>query len=390
MAKVGKFEGAIIIAMREAVDVLKYTYLDGELCTSLTTNVQVLESDLNLAFTVARLISVQSQLRTDEDWKEIRFIFDKLCKEFSRHVALHSFMPYEGLICVPTPGLRWPHVSVDLELDEAQLKARHALAEEFNCISYGLEDRLSEFPGALHVDPDFIMISFRNYEPFFSFGEALYYGLFLGPQEKWNYYTVPEMPSNIKLSHVKGIMLSGGKYTAAERETAEWMPTIKQFINRVYQDFPQIKFFGHCLGAQVLAASLGGVVDKDPEHFFICGPEAVRLTDAGQAELKGMPLEFKITELHRDYIVSLPPMGVLYGISDSCPVEVWGVPGRVLGLQGHSEFPAYILSHYISEYSYKTGDIEREAADIATAQAQAVGSYGLSTVKALYAWYKSK
>jgi GMP synthase-like glutamine amidotransferase len=375
--------------MRQTVSLLQYSFSEGELLTALTPNIKVLEPDLNLAFAVAKLLSVQARVRTNEDWKEVRFIDDVLCKEFSRHVALHSFMYDEQLLCVPTPGLRVNHQRLDFDLDETELRARYALAEQFNCIAYGLEGRLSDFPGSLHVDPDYLMISFRDYEPFISFGEALYYGFFCGPSEKWNYYTVPEIPSNIKLSSVKGIMLSGGKYTAAARETVEWMPQVKQFLRRIYAEFPHIKLFGHCLGAQVLAASLGGVVDKDPEHLFIAGIETVRLTSAGFEEVKGLPQEFGICEMHRDYIQALPPDGVLYGSSESCPVEAWGIPGRVIGLQGHIEFTLYFLQHWIIEDSYKAGDITREVAETAMIQAKQYSDFDSSIVKALYSWFKA-
>jgi GMP synthase-like glutamine amidotransferase len=375
--------------MRQTVNLLQYTFSDGELQTALTPDLKVLNADLNLAFAAARELSVQARVKTNDDWKEVRFIDDVLCKEFSRHVALHSFMYDEQLLCVPTPGLRVNHQRLDFDLDETELRARHALAEQFNCIAYGLEGRLSDFPGSLHVDPDYLMISFRDYEPFISFGEALYYGLFCGPIEKWNYYTVPEIPSNIKLSSVKGIMLSGGKYTAADRETVEWMPQVKQFLRRIYSEFPHIKLFGHCLGAQVLAASLGGVVDKDPDHVFIAGVETVRFTSAGLEEVKGLPQEFVIVELHKDYIQALPPDGVLYGSSDSCPVEAWGIPGRVIGLQGHSEFSLYFLKHALIESSLKAGDITTEIAETAMLQLKHTSDFDSSIVKALYSWFKA-
>mmetsp|Transcript_33348 Transcript_33348/g.58488 ORF Transcript_33348/g.58488 Transcript_33348/m.58488 type:complete len:376 (+) Transcript_33348:20-1147(+) len=374
--------------MRKEIDVLQYTYSHGVLSTSLTTNVEVLDSDLNLALTAARLISVQAHLRSNEDWVEVKFMTDVLCKEFARHVALHSFMHNERLICVPTPGLSFQHRPIEHHIDVIELKIRHELAEEFNCIACGMNGHRSEFSGAMHADPDYVVISFRNYEPFLSFGEALYYGLFCGPREKWNFYTVPNLPVGIKLNGVKGIMFSGGKYSAASRETVEWMPNVKQFIRKIYYEFPNIKLFGHCLGAQLLAASLGGVVDKDPEHYFVLGTETVRLNEAGLQELKALPQEFQISELHRDYIQTLPPDGVLYATSTSCPVEVWGVPGRVLGLQGHAEYSIYMQYYYLSALCFRSGDVSQEAATLSITQAKELGHYDSAVVKALYAWFK--
>lgn len=375
--------------MLKAIDVLYYTYFHDVLCSSLITNAVVLDSDPNLAFTAARVISVQEDLKTNDDWRELKFMADPLCMEISRHVALHSFIPHNGLICVPTPGLSIQHNPIEIQLDAIELKKRHTLAEQNNCIAYGLEGRRSPFSGALHSDPDYAVISFRNYDLHQSYGESLYYGCFCGPNEKWNYYTVPELPSNINFSKVKGIIFSGGKYSAAPRETVEWMPRVKRFIRRIYSAFPNIKLFGHCLGAQLLAASLGGAVDKDPVQHFILGNETVKLTSAGQEELKGLPIEFKISELHSDYIQSLPRDGVLYGSSESCAVEVWGVPGRVLGLQGHVEYSTYALTHFLAMYLYNSGDVTKQHAKRAMREASLLGSYDLAVVKALNCWLKA-
>ncbi len=80
--------------------------------------------------------------------------------------------------------------------------------------------------------------------------EGLFAGvLFEESLEKWSYYKVfdLEFPSDEELSHMKGIIFPGSKYSVYDT-TVPWIEPYKQFIRKVYDKYPSIKLVGICFG----------------------------------------------------------------------------------------------------------------------------------------------
>lgn len=373
--------------MASKINVFQYSFEGDQLLARLSPNVEILPSDVHVAYAAARIISVNSGLKSEADWIEFKLQDNASTREITRHIANHSFMPNEDMICVPTPGFELPIFDVEICLDIAELKSRHTLAEKSNFMAAAQNSEVSNYSGEQHEFPDYILVSFRNYEPFSSFCEALYYGYFVGENEKWNYYCVPSLPSDEVLQTAKAVIFSGGAYSCND-ESLTWLEPVREFIRKVYRDYPRVKMLGICLGSQVLAQAFGGVVKSgSPDSYFI-DIEKNTINAIGEAEIIGVPTEYFMTEAHRDSIQVLPDNAVLYGSSETCEYDIWGIPGRVLGCQGHLEYSVYVFIYFLAYSVRKFGLIPPEKAEDAILKAKTFSEYDPQVLKAFKAWFK--
>ena len=93
-----------------------------------------------------------------------------------------------------------------------------------------------------------------------------------------------------------------------------------------------INVLGVCFGAQLIAHTLGGEVEKQQNQEF----GFVELEVLEEDELVGeFPQEFHVFEYHYDYIKSLPPHSILIGKSDKC-IQIFKC-NNFYGVQFHPE-----------------------------------------------------
>ncbi len=130
-----------------------------------------------------------------------------------------------------------------------------------------------------------------------------------------------------------GIIVMGGPMGAYEDERLPWLTAEKRFIAAaVAADVP---VWGVCLGAQLLAASLGANVGPGPEPEV--GVLAVQRTTAGATDpvFSVAPEEFHALQWHGDTF-TLPPGATLLARSAAYERQAFRV-GRAYGLQFHVE-----------------------------------------------------
>jgi GMP synthase (glutamine-hydrolysing) len=131
-----------------------------------------------------------------------------------------------------------------------------------------------------------------------------------------------------------GVVVTGSYASVTER--APWMLALGEELLEAAERIPVL---GVCFGHQLLAAALGGEVERNPR-----GPEVgtceVRLTAAGQEDplLAGLPDPLPVQQFHEDHAVAVPPGAVLLATGDHSPVQAFARGPRLRAVQFHPEF----------------------------------------------------
>lgn len=130
--------------------------------------------------------------------------------------------------------------------------------------------------------------------------------------------------SHIELEGARGLIIMGGKESAADDHIHAFMQPEQQMIrNGIQQNLP---VFGICLGSQLIARSLGAGVERNTvngQEVKEIGWMPLWLTEAGKADpvlstLDGMP-QF---QWHEDTF-HLPPGAVHLAASELCPRQAY-------------------------------------------------------------------
>jgi GMP synthase-like glutamine amidotransferase len=330
--------------------------------TQVINDVQVKDSDMTVYGAASRAISVALGWRQAEDWDKLRFLYDAQSKALSRHVTVHSWLT-ETVVFVPVPGVQLTHEAFEI-VDEEILRERFTKAVEFNILQAGLNSQHLEVPSMIYKDAKYGLIALEDYEPYIYFNEAHYCGYFTKPRESWAFYNIPQLPTDEALEQLEGLVITGAKYAAYDMEVP-WMATFHALIKRIIEHYPRIKILGICLGCQVAASALGGATIKDPKVSFIYKLESITTTDAVASELPDLPKQLREAEVHEDCVSVLPPGASLYASSESCGVELWGIPGRLLASQFHPEFSNYFNLYFFTDIMVSSGSISAEQGEVA-------------------------
>ncbi len=104
---------------------------------------------------------------------------------------------------------------------------------------------------------------------------------------------------------------------------------------------------GVCFGHQLLAASLGGKVAKNPNGWEL-GLGTITLTDAGGRSpiFRGFDTRFPVYESHREVVTSLPADGQVLA-ENEMGLQAFQLGDRAFGVQFHPEFTIDIARMYV-------------------------------------------
>lgn len=133
----------------------------------------------------------------------------------------------------------------------------------------------------------------------------------------------------------------GGPMSVADRKWAWFLEEELKFLRQAAEQVPVL---GICLGAQLLAAALGGRVMRAPSKETGIGE--VFLTAAGRADplWAGFPERFPVLQWHEDTF-ELPPGAELSATNSICPHQAFR-RGRAYGVQFHLEADAAMVSEW--------------------------------------------
>ncbi|MGI8880428.1 MAG: type 1 glutamine amidotransferase [Jatrophihabitans sp.] len=133
-----------------------------------------------------------------------------------------------------------------------------------------------------------------------------------------------------------GLLVMGGQMGALEDDRAPWLPEVRALLQEAVR--AEVPTLGVCLGAQLIAVSLGGRVQVGAD-----GPEigaqliAKRAVSATDPLFGPMPITPDVIQWHDDVVTKLPGNAVLLASSPVYEMQAFRV-GRVCwAVQAHIE-----------------------------------------------------
>lgn len=144
---------------------------------------------------------------------------------------------------------------------------------------------------------------------------------------------------------VDAILVTGG--IVGVNDPLPWIPQLCQFIKGVYEQHPEVRIFGACLGHQMVSYALlrdhGVAVEVNPKGYQF-GVRSIQLNPhytTSFPENARKLKELKMQVAHGDHVrlpsTPLPIGWVSVGSTDCCDIHGLYLPDRVLTLQGHFE-----------------------------------------------------
>lgn len=141
-----------------------------------------------------------------------------------------------------------------------------------------------------------------------------------------------EFPDSIDAC--EAFVCTGSRFSAYDSD--DWIQELKGFVRQLRD--ANKPFIGICFGHQIMAEALGGKVEKAEQGWGI-GVHSMNVVKA-ESWMQPEQTSCGIQYSHRDQVVRLPENSILLGESDHCPVAMFRVGEKMLGIQGHPEFPA--------------------------------------------------
>lgn len=138
------------------------------------------------------------------------------------------------------------------------------------------------------------------------------------------------------LANVHGVISMGGNANVGENARYPWLPEEIDFLKRAHA--AGLPTMGVCLGAQLIAAALGGEVG--PMDTPEVGWQPVKLTFPGTTDpvFAGIPWSSRQMHLHGQEVKKLAPGAVALASSPACPIQAFRAGARTYGFQYHFEW----------------------------------------------------
>lgn len=317
----------------------------------------VQDCDLNYVFAIARTLAQALNWDEELDFSPLECAYNAQYRKFLKHVTVHMVTTKEQIVYIPMPS--FPTISspgFPLLNEEFQASLLHRYEQAVKAAYFPLSAHEVPF-SELYPEAQYAIFHMQNYDPWPGFGDAVFAGAFSSLGQHWSHYLVSagEFPSAAALSCLKGIVITGSRYSCYD-QTLPWIEDLTVLLRTIVAQYKRIKVVGICFGCQLLATALGGQTVKSEDYSFLYGVENVSLNSEFEAEFPSFGLRnYAIAECHGDIVTSLPTQGVLYGSSSTAKVEVWGIPGRILCFQGHPDLCPALLTQFHVEYMRRRG-----------------------------------
>lgn len=144
------------------------------------------------------------------------------------------------------------------------------------------------------------------------------------------------------------VIALGGEMNAHQEKEFPFLKAENDFIRTLVEK--KIPYLGICLGGQLLAKAMNGVVTKNAVPEF--GPHEIALTEAGQKDplFAGFPKRFPFCQWHGDTFSQLPDKAVLLAEGNACKHQAFRYGTNAYGLQFHPEVTALLLAVWCRDF----------------------------------------
>ncbi|WP_008314289.1 glutamine amidotransferase-related protein [Leptolyngbya sp. PCC 6406] len=143
------------------------------------------------------------------------------------------------------------------------------------------------------------------------------------------------------LEHHTAVIVFGGPMSANDDDTLPFIRTELDWIRQTVLPAPQ-PYLGICLGAQLLARTLGGTVAPHPEGIREIGYYPLRAVAAGQSIF---PPQLQVYHWHGEGF-TVPPQAVPLATGDTFANQAFVFNDRAYGLQFHPEITAPLIQDW--------------------------------------------
>ena len=151
---------------------------------------------------------------------------------------------------------------------------------------------------------------------------------------------IPESPDG-----ASALVFMGGPMSV--NDPLPWIQQELALIRRAAER--GLPMLGHCLGSQLIARALGGVVAPNPVTEIGWWPVQVVPEAASDPRLAGLPDQFEVFHWHGETF-TLPPGAEHLLRSEHCPHQAFAL-GNVLGLQFHVEVTGPMVEEWAALYN---------------------------------------
>ena len=134
------------------------------------------------------------------------------------------------------------------------------------------------------------------------------------------------------LDECDAYLITGSKVSAYD--DIAWINELKKFIRSLHQH--QKKLIGICFGHQIIAAALGGSVERSKKGWHV-GIHAATL-NKNTALFGSTEQEFHLIYNHQDQVITMPRESTLLASCKNCPIAMLSIADHILSFQGHIEF----------------------------------------------------
>ena len=150
------------------------------------------------------------------------------------------------------------------------------------------------------------------------------------------------------------LVAMGGPMDVWQEDLHPWLGAEKAAIRHWVKGLGR-PFLGICLGHQLLAAALGGVVRlMDRQEIGLC---EVTLTEAGRRDrlFAGLSAPVETFQWHGAEISQLPDGAEILATNASCPIQAFRYGPHAYGLQYHVEITASTVDEWSDIPEYRAG-----------------------------------
>lgn len=161
----------------------------------------------------------------------------------------------------------------------------------------------------------------------------------LAPDWEFIFYDIANGDFPASVHECEVYICTGSKSSVYDDEP--WIHALKAFVKQLFDQ--QKIYLGVCFGHQMLAEALGGKVQKSAVGWCVGVHEFKMQWAVGSGQkiywMKPPQERLNLLMMCQDQVLQLPPDSAVLASAADCPVAMFQVGERMLGVQAHPEFP---------------------------------------------------